>query len=113
MLVTAESLKTPLETKPEIRGQVIGRALVVLFQQQTSYERSANITNVTNNVGFAGMDAHSGSLTAKAYIKRGELQDWQIDRWMKPGKNGFPRICKYHRQLNAAAEEKAALKASH
>jgi hypothetical protein len=34
------------------------------------------------------------------------LQNWQIEKWLKPNKNGIPRICKYHRQLNEAAEEK-------
>ncbi len=112
MIVTADSLKILLETKPEIRQHIIGRALVVLFQRQTEHERSANTTNVTNGVGFAGMDARSGCLTAKTYIKYNTLQDWQVNNWMKPSKNGYPRICKYWRQLNEAAEQKAAQKAA-
>lgn len=106
ILVTAESLKNLLETKPEVRQHIIGRALVVLFKRQTQGEQSANVTNVHNSVGFTGGDAFAGCLTAKSYIKNNALQDWQIDKWMKPNKKGMPRICKYHNQLNDAAISK-------
>ena len=106
MIVTVESLQTLLNTKPELRAHIIGRACVVLFRNQTAQEQSANTTNVNNGVGFAGADAYSGSLTAKYYMKHNALQDWQINKWLKPNKNGVPRICKYHRQLNDAAEAK-------
>lgn len=112
IIVTAESLKTLLETKPEIREHVIGRALVHIFKMQTDHEKSANTTNVNNGVGFAGMDAYVGCLTAKSYIKYGKLLDWQVAKWMKLNSKGYPRICKYHRQINDAAITKAAQKAA-
>jgi hypothetical protein len=87
---------------------VIGRALIALLENQTRDEQYSNATTNHNNIGFTGADARSGSLTAKYFRKHGKLLDWQIDRWTKPGSNGYPRLCKYWKQLNEAAEAKAA-----
>lgn len=105
-IVTKQSLNHLLQD-PTKRANVIGRALVVLFHNQTQSEQADNTTKIYNDIGFTGADAKSGSLTAKFYLKHGTLLQWQINRWMKPGKSGFPRLCKYHRQLNIAAERKA------
>jgi hypothetical protein len=107
--VTRESLLAMLNQADDARkAQIIGRALVVVFRNQTASEQSSNTTNVYNGTGFAGMDAHGGCLTAKSFLKNGTLQPWQVDRWMKVGKAGFPRICKYYRQLEEAAQAKVA-----
>lgn len=106
-LVTKESLNTLLtDANDQKRIHIIGRALVALFERQTHTEQSADHTSELNGVGFAGCDARSGSLTAKSYLKNKTLQQWQVDRWMKIGKNGWPRICKYAVQLNEIAEAK-------
>jgi hypothetical protein len=86
---------------------VIGRALVVLLRNQTSDEQAMNTTNEDNGVGFTGADARGGSITAKFWIKNQRLEDWMVDNWTRPNTNGVPRLAKYHRQLNAAAEAKA------
>ena len=61
-------------------------------------------------MGFSGADGKSGSLTAKYFLKHGTLLDWQVERWMKPQRNGYARLCKYHRQLDQIAVAKKATK---
>jgi hypothetical protein len=108
-LVTKDSLNTLLTNANDAkRAQIIGRALVVLFERQTAAEQSSDHTQEDNGRGFAGCDARGGSLTAKSFLKNKTLVQWQVDKWMKVGKNGFPRICKYDVQLNEVAEAKAA-----
>ncbi len=105
--VTRDSLRTMLDQADDAkRAQIIGRALVVVFRNQTASEQSSNTTHLHNGTGFAGMDAHGGCLTAKSFLKNGTLQPWQVERWMKVGKAGYPRICKYYRQLDEAAQAK-------
>mgnify|MGYP000209306595 CR=1 FL=1 len=107
-IVTKDSLKQMLEqSDEEKRARIIGRALVALFNRQTREEQASNDTRQFNNVGFSGADAKSGSLTAKYFLKHRRLEKWQIERWLKPSKNGYPRICKYAAQLNEVACEKA------
>ena len=100
-IVTKETL-TALVTGPRAI-EVIGRALVVIFNNQTAIEKQANVTDCNNGIGFTGADAHGGCITAKYFLRHGTLLDWQIESWSK-------RIVKYHRQLNDAAEAKAAAK---
>lgn len=111
-IVTKDSLKKMLDDAPTVEAQakIIGRALVALFNRQTQSEQSSNTTDNLNTIGFAGCDARSGSLTAKTFLKNGTLQSWQVQKWMQETR-GYPRICKYHRQLNEIAYEKAERKA--
>ena len=105
-LVTQESLQAMLDNPDQVYvAHVIGRALAALLNRQTQEEQSSNETRLHNNIGFTGADGRSGSLTAKSYIKRNGLQDWQIERWVKRGKNGFSRLTKYAKQLNEIANE--------
>ncbi|RKZ15598.1 hypothetical protein DRQ53_08595 [bacterium] len=107
-IVTRDWLKTYVETQPRQKvEQMIGRALVALLKRQTADEQASNDTREENGIGFSGADARSGSITAKSYIKnKGKLLDWQMEKWTKPARNGYPRISKYHRQLNEIALEK-------
>ena len=106
-IVTKQSLTKMLaDANEQKRAQIIGRALVVLFNNQTAAEQSANTTNNNNNIGFTGADARSGSLSAKSFLRNKTLADWQVAMWMKPNKNGTIRIAKYHAQLDAAAQLK-------
>lgn len=119
-VVTRESLQAMLDQANEIkRAHIIGRALVVLFNRQTADEQAQDKTDNLNSVGFSGADARTGCLSAKSYLKSkrtaletntAPLQDWQVEKWYKKGRNGFSRICKYARQLNEAAEAKEAHK---
>lgn len=106
-LVTQASLQALLQDLNK-RIAVIGRALVVIFNQQTRSEQSSNNTEIHNMVGFSGSDAKGGSLTAKYYLKHKTLLPWMVDNWMRDFR-GSPRICKYWKQLDRAAKLKAQL----
>ena len=104
-LVTRESIVELLEVE-SLRQHVIGRALKVLLSRQTQEEARANTTHQHNERGFMPQDARQGCIGAKTYIGRGHLLDFQIEYWMAPTKTGYPRIAKYHRQLNEAAVQR-------
>jgi hypothetical protein len=107
-IVTKQSLARMLnEADATKRAHIIGRALVALFERQTAAEQSSDSTDQSNSIGFASCDARGGSLTAKSFLKNRTLADWQVEQWIRPQRNGLPRICKYDRQLNEIAEEKA------
>ena len=108
VLVTRQSIQNMLNNENRRYViDVVGRALVAIFNRQTEDEKSSDTTKKVNGVGFTGSDAHSGSLTAKSYLKNKTLQDWQVERWLKVNpKTGFARLCKYHTQLNQIAIEK-------
>lgn len=106
-IVTRESLNEMIQNQPQERiMHVIGRALVALLARQTASERARNDTEVHNDIGFSGADARGATLTAKYYQQRKFLMPWQIEAWTRVGKTGFPRICKYAKQLNEIALEK-------
>ncbi|RLD77631.1 MAG: hypothetical protein DRJ15_13170 [Bacteroidetes bacterium] len=108
VIVSRDWIKTYVETQPRAKVEaMVGRALVALLKRQTSAEQHSNVTNEENGIGFSGADARSGSLSAKSFIKnKGKLLDWQLGKWTKPARNGYPRIAKYHRQLNEIARAK-------
>lgn len=108
ILVTKESIQKMLDNPNRLYVMnVIGRALVAIWNRQTEDEKSTNETKIHNGIGFAGCDARSGSLTARSYLKNKRLEDWQMDRWMKKSeKSGYARLCKYHTQLNQIALSK-------
>ncbi len=108
-IVTKQSLQHMINSADsDKRARIIGRALVVLLERQTSTEQNAAATHEDNGVGFTSADARSGTLTAKSFIKMGTLQEWQVSKWVRPDRAGYARICKYHRQLNEVAERKSA-----
>lgn len=106
-IVTRDTIRNMLRNDNRVYVEaVIGRALLALLDRQTEDEKRAADTRVWNAVGFSGADAKSGTLTAKFYAKHGKLLDWQVEKWTKPAKNGYPRLCKYAKQLNEIALEK-------
>ena len=108
ILVTKESLQNMIDEACFERQQhIIGRALVAIFERQTASEKHALQAEEDNGIGFAGCDAKGGSLTAKSYMKRKALMEWQVAKWTKLSPtSGFARICKYAGQLNQIANEK-------
>ena len=105
--VTKRYIEHYVANKPQAQvAQFVGRALVVLFNNQTEAEKAASTTNVDNGVGFTGADAHSGCITAKYFLKHGTLLDWQIEKWTKRNRRGTMRLAKYWRQLDEAAKRK-------
>ena len=106
-IVTKDSLQNMLDSDNKSYViKVIGRALVGLFNRQTESEKAINSTQENNGIGFAGCDAVSGTLSAKYFLKHGTLLDWQAEKWLKKGKNGYSRLSKYHSQLNEIAISK-------
>ena len=106
VIVTRDSIRTMLRNpNPRYVEVVVGRALVALLQRQTDDEVRANDTRENNGVGFTGADARSGTLTAKTFMRDNKLLDWQVGSWKKIAKNGYPRLAKYHKQLNEIALE--------
>lgn len=107
-IVTRDSLARMLANEnPAYVQAVIGKALVAIFNRQTEDEKASNDTNKWNSIGFSGADAKSGCLTAKYWLKHKRLLDWQIEKWTKLSR-GYPRLCKYHKQLNEIANQKEA-----
>lgn len=102
-IVTKEWLAERL--KRDDRQMVIGRALAAIYERQTQDEQRATHTKINNGVGFSKPDARIGSIGARMF-KSGKLQQWVVDVWMRPAKDGLPRICKYASQLNDIAENK-------
>lgn len=108
VLVTRDSLQKMLDNADAVKRQhIVGRALVALFERQTEDEKRVNDTKVHNNIGFQGCDAKGGSITAKTYLARRSLENWQVERWTRKGANGYARLCKYAGQLNEIAVAKA------
>ena len=108
-VVTRDTLRTMLcNPNPRYVEVVVGRALLALLQRQTKDEQRANDTREHNGIGFSGADARSGTLTAKTFARDGKLLDWQIAKWTKLAKNGYPRLAKYAKQLNEIALEGGA-----
>lgn len=104
-IVTRDSLQEMLDrTNKAYVTQVVGRALVVLFNRQTSDEQGTNTTEEHNGIGFTGADARTGCMTAKYFLKHHTLLDWQVEKWTKKSEStGYSRLTKYHKQLNSAA----------
>ena len=106
-VVTKDSLRVMLRNDNiQYVDAVIGRALLAILKRQTDDEARSADTKYQNGVGFNSADAKSGTLTAKAFAKNKSLLDWQRNKWLKPAKNSYPRLCKYAKQLNEIALEK-------
>jgi len=85
--------------------KAIGRALVVLYNNQTFDEKQNQDVKYLNNKGFRPCHARVGSSMAEQFIRRGSLTPAQARYWRVAGKEGM-RIGIYTRQLIEAAIEK-------
>lgn len=102
-MVTKDSVKEMLSNSNPLYVQaVIGKGLLVMYNNQTEEEQCNASTKENNGIGFTGFDAKSGTLTALFYKRHKRLESWMISKWLKLDKKGYPRLCKYHRQLNNA-----------
>jgi hypothetical protein len=95
-LVTKDSLRKLLKEK---RIEVLGRALVAIYNRQTTEEQKSERTRFVNGRGFDTVDGKIGTICAKHYLKYGTLDLWQHRYW-------YERILKYTNQLNDVAIEK-------
>lgn len=87
---------------------VLGRALLAIYRRQTESEKAAFATKYTNGIGFSGPDALLGSKGAKIFAATGTLPPWLVRVWLVE-KAGYPRICKYAKQLNEVANERKSI----
>lgn len=92
----------------EENDRAIGRALVVLLQNQTHDEQISENTKYLNNKGFRPCHARVGTSMATFYKRNGYLTPKQISYWRRRDKTGAMRIGIYWKQLIKAAEEKKA-----
>lgn len=106
-IVTREWLQEQLNIRPTY---TIGRALCAIYQLQTREEQNGGYTKFNNGIGFSAFDADLGTRCAEYFKQHGKLESWMVKIWSAPAKNGFPRICKYTRQLNEIAVMRAAAK---
>lgn len=83
----------------------VGRALLVLLENSTLEEQACGIPMERNNCGFTSSESAIGISHAQFYKTRGYLTEKQWKFWTAE-KDGFSRLSKYHRQLNARAKEK-------
>ena len=83
------------------------RALVVLFERQTSQEQETEETIIHNKVGFSTFDAEFFTSLAKSILAGKHLNDKCL-QYVRYSKSGKPRIAKYSKQLAAVAAAKAA-----
>lgn len=79
--------------------RAVERALIVLFDRQTSEEKATETTRVLNNRGFTAADAEILSSLAKQVRRGRTLTSRQLGICRKLGKNGVCRLARYHRQL--------------
>jgi hypothetical protein len=90
----------------------VERALLRLYERQTSTEQSSERTEDRNGVGFSAFDAEIFSSFAKqiltnprGYANGQRLSPGQLHVCRKLDKRGHMKIAKYARQLAAIANE--------
>lgn len=88
----------------------VARALVHLYNSQTSEEQCTNSVQADNGVGFTPVDAEFMSSCAKYVIRGYELTDRQLAALQKENRKGVPRIAKYWKQLQNVAKINAERK---
>jgi len=99
MTKKAEILRYKEQLKTNDRWAI--RGLIVIYQHQTTEEKSSHQTVENNGVGFNGFDADFASSLAEQYKQKGYLSPNQLTR--------LHRIMpKYAGQLYSVAQEKTA-----
>lgn len=104
-IVTEQYMLETIKLNP---SKVIGRALLAIYNRQTSSEQSCGETRMVNGVGFTAFDANLGTRCAEYFKTHDSLQEWMIQVWLKPtGKKQRAKILKYTNQLNEIAKADA------
>lgn len=102
-----ERIEMAFQTQNRKRQMIlVGEALERILRNQTDDEVGAEDTRYHNGTGFSGVDGKIGTSMAKFYVRRKFLTPKQVAYWMKPMKNGNPRILKYRKQLLEFAKKK-------
>lgn len=97
LIVTKDYLVEQIAKRP---AYTIGRALLAIHNRQTATEQGSKKTRLKNGIGFSSNDAWRGSTAAEYYKAHGTLPDNYIAYWLKKMPDGYPRVCKYARQLD-------------
>lgn len=84
---------------------ILGRALVAIYNNQAIEEQANAQTIFKNGRGFTGLDGKLGTRGAKEFLATNTIPEWLARVWLVE-KAGYPRICKYARQLNEIANAK-------
>lgn len=79
--------------------RALAKALVIVYNNQTTDEQESKETKHHNSIGFSSPDANLGSRCATYFLKHKTLQPWMFNVWMKKNSKGVRRIEKYWRQL--------------
>jgi hypothetical protein len=103
-VLTKEQIFKGLETN----DKWVERALLVVFENQTSLEQSTERTRDNNGIGFTAYDAEFYTSLAKSLKKYGRLTPRQLTCLRKKNKWGVPAIGKYWRQIQEASAKKVA-----
>lgn len=93
---TDESIRTLLTSN----DKAVRRALVVLFERQTTDEQATDAARHSNNKGFNHADAKQGSRMARVVLSGRPLASWNMAR-------ARTILHKYAGQLARIANEKA------
>ncbi len=83
--------------------EAIERAIVRIYQRQTSDEQASQATKHTNNMGFSAFDAGTGSYMAKWILSGKHLSG----KWVEKGRK---LAVKYRGQLVQIANAKVIVK---
>lgn len=107
-LITKESLAAIITgDNKELARKYVSKALIVLYRRQTAEEQQVGATTESNGRGFTGADAEWGTKCAQWMLRTNRwLTDNMLISWTKLDSRGYPRIAKYHKQINEAAEAK-------
>lgn len=89
----------------ETNDRAVMRALLVLYENQTTDEQDTATTRHHNNRGFKQCHARIGTSMAKFFIKHNTLTEKQVAYWRVRNKNNQMRIACYWRQLLERAIE--------
>lgn len=98
-----------IERKPDPNPTslvVVGRAILAIFNRQTDEEQTEATTTDKNGVGFTAFDAKLATRCARRFQIQGRIDYWMWKIWIEPTPGGYPRICKYWKQLNEVANAK-------
>jgi hypothetical protein len=108
--ITKELIVELLSRNDQIGMHSVGRALVVLYNNQTADEQQTRDTNETNGKGYSKAHADIGTSMAQFYLKNGFLTPKQVQYWQRPTSSGRVRIAIYWKQILEAAIAKQAAK---
>lgn len=101
--ITKGNLTEFIREQLKTNEQWAKRALVVIYERQTTDEQNTLSTNHHNNIGFTGADAYILTSLAQFYKRNKYLSEKQM-------KIVFRRIHKYCRQILDASEESLLIK---